>query len=298
MINRRSFIHQVAILTTGSVVLPMFSCAGANPEKGIGLQLYTLREQLPNNAVKVIEKVAAVGYQEVEVFGYSPSAQFWGFTAHAFSEILEANNLKAVSGHYDFDEYLGAGSKEDRLNLNIEAASVLKHKYLAIPYLNEKYRTSADDYKKLAEKFNRAGEKCKASGIQLAYHNHAFEFQQYGGTSGYDILLQETDPELVKFELDLYWVVRAGKDPLQLFKQNPGRFELWHVKDMDKKNNGLNTEVGSGSIDFQKIFSAVKTSGLKHVIVEQENFAMDPFESIAKSASFIKTDLLPKAARF
>ena len=293
MINRRSFIQQAVVMAAGTVILPQLSCAGSAPEKRIGLQLYTLRDEIPKDVVKVMERVAASGYQEVEVFGYSPSTHFWGFSPGAFAEILDSNNLKAISGHYDFDEYLGPASKLQRFDAYINAASVLKHRYLTIPYINEKFRTSADDYKKLAEKFNQAGEKCQKSGLQLAYHNHAFEFQQFGETTGYDILLAETDPKLVKFELDLYWVVRAGRDPLELFKKNKGRFELWHVKDMDRRDPALNTEVGSGSIDFKKIFAEAGLSGLKNVIIEQENFSIDPFESISRSAAFTKTNLLP-----
>lgn len=281
-------------MAAGTAILPQLSCAGAAPEKRIGLQLYTLRDEIPKDFVKTMERVAASGYQEVEVFGYSPSTHFWGFSPDAFAEILDSNNLKAISGHYDFDEYLGPASSLERFDAYIHAASALKHRYLTIPYLNEKLRTSADDYKKLAEKFNRAGEKCQNSGLQLAYHNHDFEFQRFGETTGYDILLAETDPGLVKFELDLYWVVRAGRDPLELFKQNKGRFELWHVKDMDRQNPAINTEVGSGSIDFSKIFAGAEISGLKNVIIEQENFSIDPFESISRSAAYTKSRLLPK----
>lgn len=294
MINRRSFIQQAVLMAAGAAILPQVSCAGSAPEKRLGLQLYTLRNEISKDVVKVLERVAASGYQEVEVFGYSPSTHFWGFSPSAFAEILDSNNLKAISGHYDFDEYLGPDTKMQRFDAYLNAASVLKHRYLTIPYLNEKLRSSADDYKRLAEKFNRAGEKCLKSGLQLAYHNHDFEFQQFGNTTGYDILLAETDPKLVKFELDLYWVVRAGRDPIDLFSKNKGRFELWHVKDMDKQNPALNTEVGSGSIDFAKIFASARLSGVKNVIIEQENFSIDPFESISKSANFTRSNLLPK----
>ena len=294
MINRRTFIQQAVVVAAGTAILPQLSCAVAAPEKKIGLQLYTLRDEIPKDVVKVIERVAASGYQEVEVFGYSPSTHFWGFSPHAFAEILGSNNLKAVSGHYDFDEYLGPETKHQRFDAYIDAALILQHRYLTIPYINEKFRTSADDYKKLAEKLNRAGEKCQKSGLQLAYHNHAFEFQSFEDTTGYDILLAHTDPKLVKFELDLYWVVRAGRDPVELFKKNSGRFELWHIKDMDRKDPALNTEVGSGSIDFSKIFAGAAASGVKNLIIEQENFSMDPFESISKSAAFTREELLPK----
>lgn len=294
MINRRSFIQQAVLMAAGAAILPQVSCANSAPEKRIGLQLYTLRNEISKDLVKVMERIAASGYQEVEVFGYSHSTHFWGFSPNAFAEILDANNLKAISGHYDFDEFLRPESKMQRFESYLNAASALKHRYLIIPYINEELRTSADDYKRLAEKFNRAGERCLKSGLQLAYHNHAFEFQQFGDTTGYNILLAETDPRLVKFELDLYWVFRAGKDPIELFSKNKGRFELWHVKDMDRSDPALNTEIGSGSIDFTKIFAEAGLSGLKNVIIEQENFSIDPFESISKSAAFTRSNLLPK----
>ncbi len=134
---------------------------------------------------------------------------------------------------------------------------------------------------------------CTDSGLKLAYHNHDFEFQKHDGVTGYEILLNETDKNLVCFELDLYWVVRSGNDPLQLFKENPGRFKMWHVKDMDKQNQALNTEVGSGLIDFKPFFAAAKQAGMVHFFVEQENnFAVNSFQSIKTSCDFISKKLL------
>jgi len=115
---------------------------------------------------------------------------------------------------------------------------------------------------------------------------------KFGETTGYDILLKETDPNAVKFELDLYWVVRSGNDPVKLFTDHPGRFPMWHVKDMDKANNTINTEVGSGTIDFKKIYENAKLAGLEHLIVEQENFALDPYVSIKQSADYIKKNII------
>ncbi|RYD69534.1 MAG: sugar phosphate isomerase/epimerase, partial [Sphingobacteriales bacterium] len=126
------------------------------------------------------------------------------------------------------------------------------------------------------------------AGIQMAYHNHDFEFKDFDGKTGFDILLAETDPGLVKIEMDIYWVVRGGADPVDLFKKHPGRFPLWHVKDMDKTDPGRNTEVGTGKIDFKKIFAHAKLAGLDFPFVEQENFTIDPYESIAKSAAYLK----------
>src|SRR5699024_2360736 len=144
----------------------------------------------------------------------------------------------------------------------------------------------------IAEKMNRVGEELRKSNLQLGYHNHDFEFENHDGQNGYDILLTETDKENVIMELDLYWVIRSGKDAVKLFNDHPNRFSLWHVKDMDKLDPALNTEVGNGSIDFKTIFQNAKLSGLKYLYVEQENFAIDPYVSIKTSVDYIKNSLL------
>jgi len=138
---------------------------------------------------------------------------------------------------------------------------------------------------------NKAGERCKKSGIQLCYHNHDFEFQSQGSTLPYDILLN-TDKNLVKMEMDIYWVSKAGKDPVDLINRHPGRFPLFHVKDMDKTPAKAFTEVGNGSIDFKRIFKQADKAGMKYFFVEQDKTAGDPFVSITKSISYIKRNLV------
>ncbi|WP_114783500.1 sugar phosphate isomerase/epimerase family protein [Botryobacter ruber] len=289
MSSRRAFLQQAGLLTAGALVAP--AALLAKPNQKIGIQLYTLRDQISKDVKSVIAKVAKAGYSEVETYGYSRESKFWGLEPKAFKQLLQSHKLTAPSGHFGFDQYIAAG-KEDDLKSYIEAANVVGMHYIIVPHLGESLRRSASDYKRVADKISKAGEACKKAGLQLAYHNHAFEFDKFGNTTGFDILLKETDPELVKFELDLYWVVRAGLEPVELFKANPGRFELWHVKDMDKTNPKLNTEVGSGSINFRKIFENTKLSGVKHILVEQENFAIDPFRSIGQSYAYVKKNLL------
>ncbi|WP_316251618.1 sugar phosphate isomerase/epimerase family protein [Flavobacterium johnsoniae] len=206
--------------------------------------------------------------------------------------ILDENNLKAVSGHYNLGNFLYDGNTAE-LIASIEAAKTLKSEFLTVPWVDEPFRKSLEDYKKIASRLNEAAKMCTDSGLKLAYHNHDFEFQKHDGVTGYEILLNETDKNLVCFELDLYWVVRSGNDPLQLFKENPGRFKMWHVKDMDKQNQALNTEVGSGLIDFKPFFAAAKQAGMVHFFVEQENnFAVNSFQSIKTSCDFISKKLL------
>jgi sugar phosphate isomerase/epimerase len=213
-----------------------------------------------------------------------------------FNSLLKANKLVSPSGHYDLGAFLSKETSEDDLKRTLDeytaAALAIGQQYIIVPWLAPEMRASIDDYKYISEKMNQVGEELGKSNLQLGYHNHDFEFEDHNGQTGYDILLTETDKENVKMELDLYWVVRSGKDPVKLFKDHPDRFSLWHVKDMDKLNPALNTEVGSGSIDFKTIFQNAKLSGLKYLYVEQENFAIDPYVSITTSADYIKNSLL------
>ncbi|RYG19665.1 MAG: sugar phosphate isomerase/epimerase [Chitinophagaceae bacterium] len=275
------------MVAAAAVLAPSFAFAAR--EKVVGLQLYSLRDDLPKDVKGVLEKVAKAGFKEVETYGFSIKDQFWGLTPQELKKILDDNGLKAVSGHYS---YL-IDDNEAELNAAIAAAKVLGSEYVTVPWLDQSIRKNADDYKKLAIKINKAGQVCKDAGIRLAYHNHNFEFDKHGDTTGYEILLSGTDKSLVDFELDLYWVVRSGKDPIKLFKENPGRFTMWHVKDMDKNKKEWNTEVGQGSINFKTIFAAAKLSGMKHFFVEHEtNYKPNPIESVAASCGYIKKELI------
>lgn len=290
MISRRTFVINSGLATAAVLAIP--SLAFTMNKKEIGLQLYTLRDELSKDVKSTIEKVAAAGYTTVETYGFSIKDQFWGLSPLELKKILDKNELKAISGHYNLGSFLYDGNHAE-LIAAIEAAKVLKSEYLTIPWVDEPFRKNIEDYKKIALRLNEAAKMCKASGLKLAYHNHDFEFQKYDGTTGYEILLKETDKDLVYFELDLYWVVRSGNDPLKLLAANPGRFKMWHVKDMDKINPALNTEIGSGSIDFKIIFAAAKQSGMQHFFVEQENnYNPNHFESIKTSCDFISKELI------
>ncbi|EJG03453.1 sugar phosphate isomerase/epimerase family protein [Flavobacterium sp. F52] len=290
MISRRNFIVTTGLAATAVLASPSFALT--MNKKEIGLQLYTLRDELPKNVKGTLEKVAKAGYTTVETYGFSIKDQFWGLTPQELKKILDDNGLKAVSGHYNLGSFLYDGNTAE-LIAAIEAAKVLKNEFLTAPWIDEPFRRSIEDYKKIAARVNEAAKMCKKAGLKLAYHNHDFEFKKYDGVTGYEILLKETDKDLVYFELDLYWVVHSGNDPLKLFKENPGRFKMWHVKDKDKNNNDLNTEVGSGTIDFKPFFSEAKQSGMVHFFVEQENnFASNSFNSIQTSCDFISKNLI------
>nr|WP_294787001.1 sugar phosphate isomerase/epimerase [uncultured Flavobacterium sp.] len=289
MISRRNFIVTTGLAITAVLASPSF--AFSMNKKEIGLQLYTLREELPKDVKGTLEKVANAGYTTVETYGFSTKDQFWGLTPKELKKILDDNSLKAVSGHYNLGSFLYDGNTTE-LIASIEAAKVLKNEFLTVPWIEEPFR-NIENYKKIASRLNEAAKMCHKAGLKLAYHNHDFEFKKHDGSTGFEILLKETDKDLVFFELDLYWVIHSGNDPLQLFKENPGRFKMWHVKDKDKNNTDLNTEVGSGTIDFKPFFEAAKQSGMIHFFVEQENnFASNSFECIKSSYDFISKNLI------
>ncbi len=292
MNTRRDFIKQSSLLAAGVAFIPSFACSMAASKHAVGLQLYSLRDIIGKDIKGIIEKVAAIGYKEVETYGYSAKGGFWGLDAKAFATLLKQNGLKSPSGHFEMDGYIG-GKSSDGLKSYIEAANALDSEYVTVPWLDVSLRKTADDYKKIANKLNDAGNLCKAAGLKLAYHNHDFEFKKFNGITGFDIMLNETDKKLVDFELDLYWVARSGIDPLALFKANPKRFTMWHVKDMDKKNKDANTEIGEGDVNFKSIFANAKLAGVKHFFVEHEtNYKPNELGSIKTSFDYVKNQLL------
>lgn len=261
------------------------------PRKVVGLQLYSLRDVIKNDITGIIQKVAAIGYKEVETYGYSVKDGFWGLDAKAFGALLREHGIKAPSGHYDMDSFMKGNN--DEFKSYIEAAKIIGSEYVIVPYLNAPLRKTADDYKKIIDKLNEGGKMCREAGLKFAYHNHDFEFKKYGDLTAYEMMLKGTDPKLVDFELDLYWAVRSKADPLNLFKTHPGRFKLWHIKDMDKVKKELNTEVGQGAVDFKTIFTGQKLAGVQHYYVEHEfNYKPDELGSIRTSFEYVKNQLL------
>jgi len=290
MTHRRDFIKQAGLLAAATCVQPTWAFAAVPAAYKAGLQLYSLRDYIGQDVKGVLTKVAKAGYQQVETYGHSPGKHFWGLKPTEFKAVLATNGLTTPSGHYDLGDYLRTGDAA-LLAPTIAAAKACGQQYLIVPYLDEKLRTTPADFQALATKLNQAGARCQAAGLRLGYHNHDFEFKPLGDTTLYDVLLKETDPALVAFELDIYWVVRAGQDPAKLLQAHPKRFPLWHVKDMDKANPDLNTEVGSGSIDYRKLMAYAGTAGLQHPIMEQENFALDAYQSITQSAAYMRKSL-------
>jgi sugar phosphate isomerase/epimerase len=293
MISRRKMIQALAGVTAGSLLFHDALAAVKKASHPVGLQLYTLRNEIGKDAAGTLKKVAELGYKEVESFGYN--GKFFGMEAKSYRETLSSLGLSSPSGHYMYGNF---GNKQipgtilHGWDKAIEDAATAGQKYMVVAYLMPDERKSLDDYKKIAADLNKAGEACKKAGIELCYHNHDFEFQAMDGTLPFDILMSQTDSKLIKIELDLYWAVKANHQPLDLFKKYPKRIELWHVKDMDNTDKKFFTEVGSGTIDFTSIFKAAKKSGMKHFFVEQDQCPGSPFVSIEKSIGYINTNLV------
>lgn len=293
MTTRRSFIKSTSLLSAGFLLAP----AEFNRRQSlIGVQLYTVRELMQQNPADTLAKVAKVGFNSVEGATYTNTQKFYGIEPKAFSTLLKDNGLVMPSCHYRLGEEKTNGENVKGTMLHewdkaVDDAAAVGLKYMVCAFLSPAERGGLDHFKYVADQLNIAGEKCKKAGIQLCYHNHDFEFIKQDTTYPMDILLA-ADKDLVKFEMDLYWVTKAGRDPIELFNQHPGRFPLMHLKDMDNTPQHAFTEVGNGVIDFKTILKHKKKAGLKYFFVEQDKCPGSPFDSITQSYSYIKKNLI------
>jgi sugar phosphate isomerase/epimerase len=287
MKSRRSFLKTTALAAAGSLIFPYDILA--EKKRTVGLQLYTLRNELEKDLNGTLKKISELGYNSLEAAGYN-NRKFYGLKGKEFKTLVNSMGMILPSSHL-VTEKTSPDAKLDimeGLQASVDDAAELGVKYLVYAYLRPDERKNLDDYKRLAVQFNKAGELCKKAGIQFAYHNHDFEFIKFDGQMPYDLLLKETDPSLMKMELDLYWITKGGYDPLQYFKSHPGRFKLWHVKDMDNTSEKSFTEIGNGTINFQPIFNAAKESGMEYFFIEQDHCKGSPVESIKTSYNNLK----------
>ncbi|MFT4024409.1 MAG: sugar phosphate isomerase/epimerase [Flavihumibacter sp.] len=280
--KRRKFLQLTALSAASLSALPSMA-AGFKP-RSLALQLFTVRDAVAKDLEGTLDRLAALGYTKLEIYGYNGS--FFGKTPQAFSAILKKSGMSVVSSHHLSGLATKMkGSLSDGWDQAVEDLHAIGAKYMACAYLMPNERTP-EVYQALPELLNKSGEKTKAAGIQFAYHNHDFEFEKLGDTLAYDHLITQTDANLVKMEMDLYWVSKAGQDPVAYFNKYPGRFPLWHVKDMAAGSGDI-TEVGNGTIDFDRIFAARKTAGLEQWFVEQDISKGDIFESIRTSHAYV-----------
>lgn len=272
--DRRSFLG-----TLGVAVLSRGFRAALDGGRGldkIGVQLYTVRREMQRDFESTLAKVAEIGYQEVEFAGY------FGRTPQKVRAALDEHHLVAPSAHIPF-ETLREGWQGA-----LDDAHTIGHRFLVCAWVPADARRRLDDWKRVGELFNGAGEASKRAAVQFAFHNHDIEFAPVDGKLPYDVLLAETDPALVQMEMDLYWITKGGQDPLKYFAQYPGRFPMVHVKDMDNTPRRFYTEVGRGIIDFKKIFAQGTVAGIKHYFVEHDEPAGSSFDSVKISFDYLK----------
>jgi sugar phosphate isomerase/epimerase len=239
----------------------------------VGIQLYTVRDQMKADFEGTLAHVAQIGYKEVEFAGY------FNHSPADVKAILDRHGLSTPSTHIAFEN-------ADQWKTALDAAKAIGHEYIVMPWIPAERRKTLDDWKSVAQVFNRAGQMAHDAGIQFAYHNHDFEFPKLEGQVPYDLLLQSTDPKLVQLEIDLYWITKAGQDPLTYFARWPGRIPLVHVKDSAGAPEHKMVDVGQGKIDWKGIFAKKDQAGIKHAFVEHDQ-PPQPFEDIAASYKYL-----------
>jgi sugar phosphate isomerase/epimerase len=283
--NRREFIQTSSLAAIGAATLSSFAPAS---KRKIGLQLYSLRDIVAKDPKSVLRKVAAFGYKELESYSYS-DGKIFGLKYKEFTDYAKTLGMKVTSGHhgYGMSESLKSvkGTVVNGWEKAVSDAKESGQEFMVVAYLTVDER---NDYKRLCEALNKAGEMCNKYGIRLNYHNHEFEFEQFEGQVAYQLMLNELDPKLVGMEMDLYWMHFANQNPLDYFAKYPGRFEQWHVKDMDKSDPKLQVDVGTGRIDFKSIFTKAKLAGLKHFYVEQEAYPISSITSVEQGIANVK----------
>lgn len=298
MTTRKDFLKQSAWLAGSALFFPSLSKSFFKASRfKPGLQLYTVRDAMQKDPKGTLARVADIGYKEMEGATYTGTELYYGMKPAEFTKVLNNNGLTIPSSHYLLGSRKMNGEYPKGTILHdwdraVEDAAKVGQEFMVCAYLFDTERETIDDYKRIAEHFNKAGEACKKAGIQFCYHNHNFEFQMMEGQIPYQVLLNNTDKDLVKMEMDIYWVIKGNHDPVALFKEHPGRFPLWHVKDMDNTSKHFFTEVGNGIIDFKRVFAHADQAGLKHFFVEQDECPGSPFDSINQSINYLNKNIL------
>lgn len=273
MKSRREFLMTSGGIALGALMLPYLGF-GAKV-KNVGLQLYTVKDAMLKDAKGTLKILADIGYKELES-ARSAKGNYYGLSPKEVKTICDDLGMTMRSGHVHIDK---------DWQKSVDQAAEVGQEYLVCSSLPSQGQT-IENYKKVADTFTKAAEDCKKAGLKFGYHNHDYEFDEVDGKVLYDILLEESDPEIVLMELDLGWVIVTGNDPLDYFEKYPGRFPLWHLKDM-KKEHPESTEFGKGQIDIKKMMQNAKKSGMKYFFVEQEEYAENPIKSIKHNYNYL-----------
>ena len=281
--DRRSFLATLGVAAAALAAKKPegFLLAPRRRLKRVGIQLYTLRNQMEKDLAGTLERVSQIGYREVEFAGY------FGRKPNEIHEILEKNKLSAPSSHVAYPTDWNAWQQ------TLADAKTVGHQYVTVAWTPEELRTRPGGFKAVADDFNKAGEAASKAGLRFAYHNHDYELKApNGGELPFDTLLANTDPKLVTYEMDLYWMVKGGADPVAYFKKYPGRFTMVHVKDATAAPALNMADVGHGTIDFPRIFTydAEHGSHIAHAFVERDDATTlpDPYASVKASFAYLE----------
>ncbi len=276
MISRRDFLKNTATVAIAASGFPALSAVAAgNKRKSPGIQLYTVRNEMLADAIGTLKRVAALGFKEIES-ARSDKGNYYGLSPKEIKKVCDDLGMKLRSGHVHVD---------DEWQKTLDFASESGQEYLICSSMPTQGQT-VDNYRRVADWFMKNGEECKKRDLKFGYHNHDYEFETENGKVLYDVLLENTNSSLVHMELDLGWVKVTGNDPLDYFKRFPGRFPLWHLKDMDpvKKES---TEFGKGNLPIVEILKNKELSGLKYFFVEQEEYTSSPIESLKYNLAYL-----------
>lgn len=274
MTTRRNFLKITGPLSLAAL-LPEFP-GWTNPSQSVGIQLYTVRELMNQDPKGTLKKLAAIGYKQLESY-QGDKGIYFGLKPKEFVNVVKDLEMELFGSHFNIKQNPEA---------TIAEAAANGIRYMICPFNK---LTDLDSYKRAMEEYVHLGEVCQKNGIQFGYHNHGYEFEPLDGVLPYDLFLKQIDAKLMVMEMELYWFARMDKDPLAYIQQYPGRFPLWHVKDMDKQDHTLHTEVGKGSIDYQRLFAHAAKAGLKYAMVEQDgHFQPSAWESLKTSYTAVK----------
>lgn len=278
MFSRREFLR-LSAAGASALALSRFSFAAAHTP--IGVQLYTVRNVAEQDLPGTLAQIKKIGYEEVETYW-----NVYNRPAADLRKMISDAGLKVPSGHFDYDGLSG----------KIDYAKELGVTYVVCPMLPQSQWNSADGFKKAADQFNQWGQQVQKLGMKFAFHNHNYEFQKFGGQTGWDILMEKTDPKLVGWEMDCYWITQAGLDPLTMMKKYKDRLQMLHLKDRKPgfpTSQTLNptaehfTEVGSGTINWKAILAQAQAQGIEHYFVERDSGDKSPIDSIRVSYQYL-----------
>ncbi|MBW6502352.1 MAG: sugar phosphate isomerase/epimerase [Bacteroidales bacterium] len=296
--SRREFLRITAAGALGAVVLSNYSCKGGGKPAlpGVGLQLYTIRDAMAADVPGSLKKVSDLGYKFVELADYA-DGKFYGYEPAEFKKMVNDLGLEIISSHTQVE---GEGVTLDTARLMAEAHAKIGSKYCIQPWIVEEMRTTIDSYQRMAANWNQVGQIMKEFGMQFGYHNHNFEFATVEGKVPYfDVMLAELDKDLVIMELDMFWTTKAGHNPVDIIKKYPGRFHLFHLKDMYTREEPFFevikddlAPVGAGVINFKEILAVKDIAGMKYMIVEQDDSRGDMWADVQTSITNMNTKIL------